>query len=109
MQQAQAALESGDTAALGHLMNLHQLFQEKIGVNWPGAEQLIAAAMDAGALGAKISGSGLGGIVIALASPGQEATLAAAMQAAGGRSISHPPAPRAHASIQKMKWNKGKG
>jgi mevalonate kinase len=107
VQQAQAALESGDASTLGHLMNLHQLFQEKLGVNWPGAEQLIAAAMDAGALGAKISGSGLGGIVIALAAPGQEAIIADAMQAAGGRSHIAPAGAEGTRVDQKMDWNEG--
>lgn len=107
VQQAQVALERGDAATLGHLMNLHQLFQEKLGVNWPEAEQLIAAAMDAGALGAKISGSGLGGIVIALATPGQEAIVADAMQAAGGHSHIAPAGAEGTRVDPEIEWNKG--
>jgi mevalonate kinase len=107
VQQAQAALASGDTETLGHLMNLHQLFQEKLGVNWPEAERLIAAAMDAGALGAKMSGSGLGGIVIALAMPGQEAAIAAAMNAAGGRSHSAR-AGAEGARVDRTPWKRGR-
>jgi mevalonate kinase len=67
-------------------MNLHQLFQEKIGTSCPESENLIEAAIGAGALGAKISGSGGGGIIIALAEPGQQETIAAAIGEAGGRS-----------------------
>lgn len=85
VRQAEQALAAGDLDVLGHLMNLHQLFQEKLGTSWPQAERLIEAAIGAGALGAKISGSGLGGIVIALAAPGQERTVAAAMETTGGR------------------------
>ncbi len=66
VRQATAALERGDTGSLGHLMNLHQLIQEKMGTSVPQAEALLEAALEAGALGAKISGSGGGGIVIAL-------------------------------------------
>lgn len=84
--QAQAALQANDTATLGRLMNLHQLFQEKIGTSCPESENLIEAAIGAGALGAKISGSGGGGIIIALAEPGQQETIAAAIGEAGGRS-----------------------
>lgn len=80
------ALEREDLQALGHLMNLHQLLQEKMGTSCSGSERLIEAAIAAGALGAKISGSGGGGIIIALAAPGDEPRIAAAIDAAGGTS-----------------------
>ena len=83
--QATAALQSGDLATLGHLMNIHQLFQEKMGTSIAQAEQLIEAALAAGSLGAKISGSGGGGIIIALAQPENQAAVAAAIQQAGGQ------------------------
>lgn len=85
--QATAALQTGDLATLGHLMNIHQLFQAKMGTSIPQAEQLIEAALAAGSLGAKISGSGGGGIIIALAQPENQAAVAAAIQQAGGRSF----------------------
>jgi mevalonate kinase len=85
VRQAIIALQSGDLASLGHLMNLHQLIQEKMGTSIPEAEGLIAAALEAGALGAKISGSGGGGIVIALVAPQDADAVAAAIQEAGGR------------------------
>ncbi|MFN3980183.1 MAG: mevalonate kinase [Caldilinea sp.] len=87
---AQEALACGNLTALGHLMNLHQLMQEKLSTGWPQGERLIEAAIGAGALGAKISGSGLGGIIIALAPPGQEQNIAAAIDHAGGRSYVAP-------------------
>ena len=83
--QATTALQSGDLAALGHLMNIHQLFQEKLGTSIAPAEQLIEAALAAGSLGAKISGSGGGGIIIALVQLENQAAVAAAIQQAGGR------------------------
>jgi mevalonate kinase len=85
--QATAALRAEDLPTLGHLMSIHQLFQEKMGTSIPKAEQLIEAALTAGALGAKISGSGGGGIIIALAQPADQAAVAAAIQQAGGRSF----------------------
>ncbi len=63
-------LASGDNAAVGHLMNIHQLFQEKMGTSIAENETLIEAALGAGALGAKISGSGRGGVIIALVDAG---------------------------------------
>lgn len=82
-------LEDGgpDLAALGRLMNLNQTLLEQLGVSCPEIDRLVNAARGAGALGAKLSGSGGGGIVIALTEPGGQAEVAAAMDAAGGRSM----------------------
>jgi mevalonate kinase len=85
VRQATEALRTADMATLGHLMNIHQLFQEKMGVSIGEAERLIEAALGAGALGAKISGSGGGGIIIALVEGDKQAAVAAAMEQAGGR------------------------
>ena len=81
------ALERGDWPALGRLMNLNQLVLEKIGVTIPQATRLIDAALDAGALGAKVSGSGGGGIIIALATPQTKTAIADAITAAGGKAM----------------------
>jgi mevalonate kinase len=86
-RQAEEALADHDLATLGHLMNLNQLLLEKIGVCHPMNERLIEAALRAGALGAKISGSGGGGIIIVLTEPEQQAAVAQAIDAAGGRSL----------------------
>ncbi len=80
------ALETNDFKSLGHVMNLHQLLQEKMGTAIPESNRLIEAAISSGALGAKISGSGGGGIVIALVLPDKQAEVAAAIDAAGGKS-----------------------
>ncbi len=86
VQQALLALETNDLVTLGRLMDLHQLLQEKLGTSCPEIEELIEASIGAGALGAKISGSGGGGIIIALVEPGQQKSVAEAIGAAGGRS-----------------------
>jgi mevalonate kinase len=85
VRQATAALQEGDLSTLGHLMNLHQLIQEKMGTSVPQAERLIMAALEAGAMGAKISGSGGGGIIIALVQPEAKDAVALAIEEAGGR------------------------
>jgi mevalonate kinase len=60
------ALVSGDWHRLGELMNEnHALVQDLIGAG-EANERLINAALRAGALGAKLSGAGRGGTVIAL-------------------------------------------
>ena len=65
-QAAKVIIQTGDTDKLGDLMNEnHELLQE-IGVSAPELDQLVQAAREAGALGAKMSGGGLGGHIIAL-------------------------------------------
>jgi mevalonate kinase len=86
-RQAESALATDDLGLFGHLMNLNQLILEKIGVCHPMNERLIEAALAAGALGAKISGSGGGGIIIALPEGDQQQQVARAIEAAGGRSL----------------------
>jgi len=85
--QAETALRAGDLPTLGHLMNLNHLIKEKLGMSVPKTEQLIEAALGAGALGAKISGKGNGGIIVALAGADRRAAVAAAIEAAGGKAI----------------------
>lgn len=87
VQHGLAALAANDLATLGHLLNLNQLLLEKLGVSCPEIERLVEAALEAGALGAKLSGSGGGGIIIALAEPERQAAVAEAIEAAGGRSF----------------------
>jgi mevalonate kinase len=87
---AEAAVEAvadGDLERLGRLMNLNQLVLERLGVSSPELATLVEAALEAGALGAKLSGSGGGGIVVALATPGGAHDVAAAAERAGGRAF----------------------
>lgn len=87
VEEAMRALLLGDMATLGGLLNLNQLVLEKLGVSSPEIERLVEAALEAGAIGAKLSGSGGGGIIIALVRPGAEAEVAAAINEAGGRAL----------------------
>jgi mevalonate kinase len=87
---AERALQTGDWAELGRLMNLNQLLLERIGVSCPELEALNHAALAAGAYGAKLSGSGGGGIMIALVDPTQSNAVAQAIAAAGGTPIIAP-------------------
>jgi len=80
-------LERGEWAELGRLLTLNQLVLKEIGVSSPEIETLIDAALGAGALGAKISGSGGGGIIIALATPETRDAVAEAITEAGGRAL----------------------
>lgn len=87
---AEPALAAGDWATLGSLLNLNQLLLERLDVSSPELERLNQAALEAGAYGAKLSGSGGGGIMFALAAAGRCAAVAEAIGGAGGRAISVP-------------------
>jgi mevalonate kinase len=65
-QLARQAIESGHPEHLGTLMDANQACLERMGVSSPDLERLIAAARLAGAAGAKLSGGGRGGNMIAL-------------------------------------------
>ncbi|HBS48490.1 TPA: mevalonate kinase [Candidatus Dependentiae bacterium] len=62
------ALADDDLEKVGRLMNENHKLLVEIGVSTPKLEKLIAIAKDSGALGAKITGSGCGGCIVALAS-----------------------------------------
>ena len=63
---AQRAIKAGQIHVLGSLMNHNQELLKAIGVSTPQLEHLIQVARDRGALGAKLSGAGLGGNIIAV-------------------------------------------
>lgn len=80
-------LERGDWPELGRLINLNQLLLEKIGVSCPELDTLIDATLDAGAWGAKLSGSGGGGIMFALVPAEARQEVARAITVAGGEAL----------------------
>jgi mevalonate kinase len=56
-----------DPAALGPLLTENHALLRELGVSTPALDDLVALALNAGALGAKLSGAGGGGVVLALA------------------------------------------
>ena len=82
--QALAALNNGNVDHLGMLMNENQLLLERLGVSHEKADELIDIARRAGALGAKITGAGGGGAIIALAATKEDSeAIAAGIKEAG--------------------------
>lgn len=65
-REAKKALVAGDWAAVGTLMNENHAIQRDLGGSGAANERLIRAALDAGALGAKLAGAGKGGTIIAV-------------------------------------------
>ncbi len=86
VEDVQDALRDGDTEVLGSSMNAAQRELSAIGVSDSVLDSLISEALRSGAVGAKITGSGLGGCVVALAPDAESvAPLASALEAAGAQ------------------------
>jgi mevalonate kinase len=79
---AEQALERGDVDGLGRLFDIAHGLLAALRVSTPELDTLVHAARAAGAVGAKLTGAGGGGAVIALA-PGHERDVLARWQAAG--------------------------
>lgn len=83
---AKAALQTGDVVYLGKLMSQAHGYLRDLGVSHPHLETLVRTAMDMNALGAKLTGSGIGGSIIALAKDLSDAKkIANALQKVGAR------------------------
>ncbi|HVO86048.1 MAG TPA: mevalonate kinase [Candidatus Eisenbacteria bacterium] len=79
------ALRESDLNTLGDLMNINQALLYGLGVSDESLEWLINAARKAGALGAKLTGAGGGGCMIALAKDDKLPAVQEAIMRAGGR------------------------
>ena len=77
-----SALIDGDYDRLGGLMNVCHGLLNAIEVSSPELEKMIAIAREAGAIGAKLTGAGGGGSIVALC-PGKVPEVAGALEAAG--------------------------
>jgi mevalonate kinase len=78
---AKLCLEAGDLPGLGSLMNYNQMLLSGLFVSTEGIERCCALAREAGALGAKLTGAGGGGAVVALCDGDSEPILAAFREA----------------------------
>ncbi len=84
---ARRALERGDIRALGELMDVNHGLLYALGVSIPEIERLVWSARRAGALGAKLTGAGLGGTILALVEPSSAPLVAKALRDAGARGV----------------------
>ena len=85
--RARKALEQGEPEKLGELMDENQKELQALGVSDESNERLIKAAKGAGAAGAKLSGGGRGGNIIALIDSTTSARVTAALKAAGVKKV----------------------
>ena len=66
VKNARLAIEAADRNAIGQLLDLNQMLLSGLFVSTPEIEQMCGSARAAGALGAKLTGAGGGGCVVAL-------------------------------------------
>jgi len=68
-EKAKERIENGEWELIGDLMNQNHALLQEMTVSSPELDRLVSAALKAGALGAKMSGGGRGGNMIALVRP----------------------------------------
>ncbi len=83
VHSARTAIEAGRWRDLGPEMNENHALLQQLLVSHPRLDALVEAALAAGALGAKLSGAGRGGNMIALAETDQIQVIEQALRAAG--------------------------
>jgi galactokinase len=96
--RAAGLLRAGDLAAVGDLLTAsHRSLRYRFRMSWPQADAAVEAAIDHGALGARMTGGGFGGSVVALVPAGREAAVRAAVSSRFGQQ--HWPVPHYLAAV----------
>jgi mevalonate kinase len=86
-EEGRGHLEAGRIPLLGNTMDrCHELLRS-IEVSAPALDRLVKAARQAGAFGAKLTGAGLGGNIIALVDPARRTVVDAALRASGATAV----------------------
>ncbi len=80
-------IDKGDYRSVGELMNINHGLLDAIGVGSAKLSRLVYAARDAGAWGAKITGAGGGGCIVALANCAVADSVMQAINDSGGHAI----------------------
>ncbi|HMB23435.1 MAG: mevalonate kinase [Chloroflexota bacterium] len=84
---ARCAIEAGMYEWLGELMNKNHALLQELTVSSPELDRLVEAARGSGALGAKLSGGGRGGNIIALVKSEMAETVSLVLKTMGARNI----------------------
>jgi mevalonate kinase len=87
VEEGRGYLETGQAPPLGKAMNqCHELLRA-IEVTTPALDRLVDSARKAGAYGAKVSGAGLGGNIVALADPARLTAVESALRSSGAAAV----------------------
>jgi mevalonate kinase len=84
---ARSAMEQGQHEVLGALMDDNHALLQEMGVSCLELDRLVSAARDGGALGAKLSGAGWGGNMIALVTSDNRGRIDIMLRLAGATNI----------------------
>ena len=84
---ARKAIEKGNVIHIGQLMTENHILLQKMTVSEPTLDELVAVALAAGALGAKLSGAGRGGNMIALVDEERETAVYNALLSVKAKNI----------------------
>jgi mevalonate kinase len=87
VEEGRERIEAGLRSEVGNLMSRNHALLQEIGVSSAALDSLVQAALEAGAWGAKLSGAGLGGTMLALAPPERQEAIAQALLRAGAVQI----------------------
>lgn len=85
-KKARTSIERGRMKDLGEMMNRNHALLQEMTVSSHELDTLVAAALNAGALGAKMSGGGRGGNMIALVTTENAEAVSSSLKEAGARS-----------------------
>jgi mevalonate kinase len=87
-EKGEKAMEDGDLTSLGKLMDENHALLQKLTVSCKELDDLVEAARKAGATGAKMSGTGRGGLMLALTPTDEmQEAVAKALEAAGAPQV----------------------
>jgi mevalonate kinase len=84
---AKGAMEQGHQRVIGELMDQNHALLQAIGVSCPELDRLVQAAREGGAVGAKMSGGGWGGNVVALVTPDTRGRVDLMLRLAGAKKV----------------------
>ncbi len=87
VEYGKTALKNENWQILGDLMNFNQGYLKSLGVSTKKLSDMVYAAIDSGAWGAKLSGAGGGDCIIALAPENKKGEVERAIRKAGGKII----------------------
>ena len=87
VQESKRSFQIGDIEALGKAIDANQEQLSALRLSCPELDVLILTARQAGALGAKLTGGGMGGHMLALVTPETEAAVVQALTAAGSPNV----------------------
>lgn len=87
-KSTRTAIAENNLVKIGNYMNEAQSHLSALGISHPKLDELINAARHAGALGAKLTGGGVGGTMIALTTNGEQTTrVIKALEDAGAQEV----------------------